>query len=232
MRATIREGRGLSILSTRDLPLYATAVPTRLVALCLCALCLVTPASLSADSGELPGGPPAREGSFAIGPETGLVIPLSTHRLCPDGYQCIADLGGAVSVGFSYRWNNGIGLGFGYEFWLLAANGVYEITVPQSFLGVLQYSFLPSRATHPLIRLRGGLLLLGPSFRVATVGGMAEIGAGAEVELSSDTVFSFLLTGNLLRTGSFVTPGDDALRAASGALDAMLVLRVGFNFLL
>ena len=78
----------------------------------------------------------------------------------------------------------------------------------------------------------GGPLLLGPSFRVATVGGMAEIGAGAEVEISPDSVFSFLVTGNLLRTRSFVTEADDALRAASGSLDAMLVLRIGFNFLL
>ena len=232
MRATIRKGRRLSILSARLLPLYATAVPTRAAALCLCLLCLARPASLRADSSNLPGGPQEREGSFAIGPETGLVIPVSTHRLCPDGYQCIADLGWAVGLGFSYRWANGIGLGFGYEFWLLAANGVYEITVPQSFLGVLQYSFLPNHATHPLIRLRGGLLLLGPSFRVATIGGTLEIGTGAEVEISHDSVFSFLVTGNLLRTRAFETPGDGALRATSGALDAMLVLRVGFNFLL
>jgi len=74
--------------------------------------------------------------------------------------------------------------------------------------------------------------MLGPSFRVATIGGTAEIGVGAEVELSSDTVFSFLVTGNLLRTQSFTTPADDAQRAVDGALDAMLVLRVGFNFLL
>ena len=219
-------------MSARDLPLYATAVPTRAAALALCLACLASPAPVRADRADLPGGPPARSGSFAVGPETGLVIPLSTDRLCPSGYQCIADLGWAVSVGFSYRWANGIGLGFGYEFWLLAANGVYEITVPQSFLGVLQYSFLPNHATHPLIRLRGGLLLLGPSFRVATVGGTAEIGAGAEVEISHDNVFSFLVTGNLLRTRAFETPGDGAIRATSGALDAMLVLRVGFNFLL
>jgi hypothetical protein len=207
-------------------------VPTRAAALCLCLCCLATPASLRADSADLPGGPPERTGDFAIGLETGLVIPLSTKRLCPSGYQCIADVGWAVDVGFSYRWANGIGLGFAYEFWLLSANGVYEVSVPQSFLGVLQYSFLPNHATHPLIRLRGGLLLLGPSFRVDTLGGMAEIGAGAEVEISPDSVFSFLVTGNLLRTGSFTTPADGALRGVDAALDAMLVLRIGFNFLL
>jgi hypothetical protein len=61
---------------------------------------------------------------------------------------------------------------------------------------------------------------------------MAEIGGGAEVEIGSDSVFSFLVTGNLLRTGSFVTPADGALRGVDAALDAMLVLRVGFSFLL
>jgi hypothetical protein len=135
-------------------------------------------------------------------------------------------------VNFSYRWANGIGLGFGYEFWLLTANGVYETTVPQMFTGLLQYSFLPNHATHPLLRLRGGFLVLGPGFRVDTIGGTVEIGVGAEVELSSDTVFSFLVTGNLLRTQSFITQADNAPRAVDGPLDAMLVLRVGFNFLL
>jgi hypothetical protein len=67
---------------------------------------------------------------------------------------------------------------------------------------------------------------------VATIGGTAEIGAGAEVEISSSMVFSFLVTGNLLRTQSFTTAADGALRGVDGALDAMLVLRVGFNFLL
>lgn len=207
-------------------------MPTRPVALSLWVLCVAAPAPISADSEGLPGGPAARTGSIAVGAETGLVIPVSTNRLCPAGYACIAGVGWAVEVGFSYRWANGVGLGFGYEFWLLSANGVYEITVPQSFLALLQYSFLPDRATHPLIRVRGGFLMLGPSFRVATIGGTAEIGVGGETELSSDAVFSFLLTGNLLRTQSFTTPGDGALRAVDGALDAALVLRVGFNFLL
>ena len=207
-------------------------MPTRAAALCLLALSLAAPQRGRADTAELPGGPPEREGSIAVGVETGLVVPLSTNRLCPPGYGCIADFGWAIGVNLSYRWANGIGLGFGYEFWLLTANGVYETTVPQMFTGLLQYSFLPNHATHPLLRLRGGFLMLGPSFRVATIGGTAEIGVGAEVELTSDTVFSFLVTGNLLRTQSFTTPGDGALRAIDGALDAMLVLRVGFNFLL
>ena len=219
-------------MSTGDLTLYATAVPTRVVAFCLLALCLAAPQPGRADSGELAGGPPETEGSIAVGAETGLVVPLSTNRLCPAGYGCIADIGWAIGVNLSYRWANGIGLGFGYEFWLLSANGVYETTVPQMFTGLLQYSFLPNHATHPILRLRGGFLMLGPSFRVDTIGGTAEIGVGAEVELTSNTVFSFLVTGNLLRTQSFTTPADNALRAVDGALDAMLVLRVGFNFLL
>ncbi len=210
-------------------------MPTRAAALCFFALAAAGPASVQAEEAEelgLPGGPPKRQGTFAVGPEAGIVIPLSTKRLCPDGSECIIDLGMAVEVGFSYRWKNGIGLGFGYEFWLMTANGVYETSVAQSFLVNLQYMFLPDRVTHPLIRLRGGPLLLGPSFRVATVGGTAEIGVGAEVELDSDIAFSFLVTGNLLRTRSFVTPADDVLRASTGAIDAMLVLRIGFNFYL
>ena len=112
-------------MSARVLDLYATAVPTRAAALYLCLLCLAAPSSLRADSSELPGGPSKRTGDFAIGPETGLVIPLSTNRLCPSGVQCIADVGWAVDVAFSYRWANGVGLGFAYEFWMLSACLLY-----------------------------------------------------------------------------------------------------------
>jgi hypothetical protein len=167
-----------------------------------------------------------------VGVETGLVVPVSTRRLCPAGYECILGVGWAIGTNFSYRWANGMGLGLGYEFWLLTGNGVYEITVPQMVSGLLQWSFLSDRATHPLVRLRSGFLMLGPSFRVATIGWMAEVGAGAEVELTSSTVLSFLLTGNLVRTQSFTTPADGALRGVDGAVDATLVLRIGFNFLL
>ena len=79
----IREGRELSILSARDRTLYATTVPTRAAAICLGALCLAAPQLGRADSAELPGGPPGREGSIAVGAETGLVVPVSTNRLCP-----------------------------------------------------------------------------------------------------------------------------------------------------
>ena len=120
----------------------------------LCLACLGTATPVRADASALPGGPSSRTGVFAIGPETGLVIPASTKRLCPAGTQCIADLGWSVGVAFSYRWAKGIGLGVAYEFWLMTANGVYEVTVPQMFLGTLRYSFLPSRSTHPVIRLR------------------------------------------------------------------------------
>jgi hypothetical protein len=219
-------------LAPSGLALYATAVPSRAAAICCWALCLAVPHTLRAESADQADGPVGSDASFAIGPETGLVVPLSTQRLCPSGYPCIADVGWAVGLDFSYRWANGLALGFGYEFWLLSANGVYEITVPQMFLGLLQYSFLPDRAIHPVLRVRGGFLMLGPSFRVATVGGAAEIGAGAEVELTPTTVVSFLLTGNLLHTQSFTTPGDGALRATDHVLDATLVLRIGFRFLL
>lgn len=219
-------------MSLHGVPLYATGVPARAAAICCWALWLAAPRPAGADADLLPDAASDPRGSFSIGPETGLVVPLSTKRLCPSGYQCIADVGWAVGVDFSYRWASGLGLGFGYELWLLSANGVYEITVPQSFMGLLEYSFLPHRATHPLIRARGGFLMLGPSFRVATIGGTAEFGVGAEVELSSNTLVSFLVTGNVVRTQAFTTPADGALRATDRALDAMLVLRIGFRFLL
>ena len=105
-------------MSARERRLYASPVPTRRAAMfagVLCLACLGTATPVRADASALPGGPSSRTGVFAIGPETGLVIPASTKRLCPAGTQCIADLGWSVGVAFSYRWAKGIGLGVAYD---------------------------------------------------------------------------------------------------------------------
>ena len=174
---------------------------------------------------------PARP-RFGIEIDAGLVVPVSTGRLCPSGSECLLGSGLALGLSFSRRWESGLCIGFAYEPWVLNANDVYEATVMQGITPVVQWTFLPDGAVHPLVRLRGGLLLLGESFRVDTVGGIAEVAAGAEVEVSDRTSFVFLFGGSVFRTASFTTSSDDTRRAVSGGVDATLALRIGYIFLL
>lgn len=207
-------------------------MPTRAVIVCLWALCLSLPRSVRADSTEIPGTAPEGAPSFALGVETGLVMPVARKPLCPDGYECLFGVGLALGFPFSYRWANGAGLGFGYELWLQNGNGVYEATITQAFTVLVRQSFLLDRSVHPVLRLRGGFLMLGPSFRVDTIGGTAEFAFGGETELTPSSLFTFLLGGQVLRTRAFTTRADGAPRSVAGGVDAALILRLGLTFLL
>lgn len=204
----------------------------RSVVVCVWALCLVSPGSVQADSTQIPGAAPEGTPSFTLGVETGLVIPVAQKPLCPGGFECLFGVGWAFGFPFSYRFAKGTGLGAGYEFWVQNGNGVYEATIAQAFTALLRQSFLLSRSVHPVLRLRAGFLMLGPSFRVATIGATAEVAVGGEAELTPTTLFTFLLGGQILRTRAFTTQADGARRSVAGGVDAALILRVGIVFLL
>ena len=169
---------------------------------------------------------------MAVEIDAGLVVPVSTDRLCPEGAECLLGSGLAVGLVLARRWDAGFSVGLGYEFWLLNANDVYDVTVAQQVTAVLQYGFMQDRAARPLIRARGGLLLLGESFRVATIGGMAELAVGAEIEFSPQTALTILLGGAILRTSEFETSRDGVERATNGGVDGAIALRIGYVFLL
>lgn len=185
-----------------------------------------------ADSPETLGVAPEGAPSFALAVETGLVIPVADKPLCPDGEECLFGVGWAFGFPFSYRFASGTGLGVGYEFWLQNGNGVYEATITQAFTLLLQQSFMPDRSVHPLLRVRGGFLMLGPNFQVDALGGTAELAFGGEAEISPKSLISFLLGGQILRTGAFTTVADGVRRGTAGGVNAALILRIGVVFLL
>ena len=222
-------------MSRAGVPPYATGVPTRAAAVFLALASLtLSPGRAEADTEErVPGTvPEGSDLSLAIGVETGMVIPVADRPLCPDGAECPFGIGLAIGIPFSYRWGQGTGLGFGYEFWVQNGNGVYEATVTQAFTVLIRQTFLLDRSLRPVLRVRGGFLLLGPSFRVDTLGGTAELAFGGEAEISPTTLFTFMLGGQVLRTGAFTTTADDVRRGESGGVNAALVLRLGITFLL
>ena len=214
------------------MPLYATAVPVRATAVCFGVLLFAVPTPLRADSTEISWAPPEKISAFALGVETGLVVPVARGPLCPEREQCLFGVGWAIGIPFSYRWEQGTGLGFGYELWLNNANGVYEVTGTQAFTVLVRQTFLLDRSVRPVLRVRGGFVMLGSSFRVDTVGGTAELAFGGEAEITPSSLFSFQLGGQILRTRPFTTAGDGVRRSERGGVNAALLVRVGVAFLL
>ncbi|MEM7435037.1 MAG: hypothetical protein AAF436_07785 [Myxococcota bacterium] len=208
-------------------------MPTRALLVCAWALAFASPETAFADSLELTGTAPERVNlSFSVGIEVGLVIPVATKPLCPSGAECLFGAGAAIGIPLSYRWNQGTELGFDYEFWILNSDGVYEAAVAQAFTALLRQSFLVDRSVRPVLRARGGLLLLGPTFGVDTLGGTLELAFGGEAEMNRNMLFSFTLGGQLLWTQPFTTSSDGVARSQDGGVNAALVLRIGIHYLL
>lgn len=223
----------LSILASACPAPYATPVPTRATLVCVWALSLGLPSAVGADAPILVDTvPEASERPWAVGLEVGMVIPVAREPLCPSGSQCLFGVGLAVGIPFSYRWKQGTGLGFEYEIWVQNGNAVYQTTVSQMFTAILRQTFLLDRALHPVLRARGGFLILGPSFGVDTVGGTAELAFGGETEIVPSTVFNFMLGAQLIHTRPFTTSSDGVARSESGGINAALVLRIGISYLL
>ncbi|MGB5810904.1 MAG: hypothetical protein WBG86_10255 [Polyangiales bacterium] len=176
--------------------------------------------------------PEGADRPFAIGPEVGLVMPVARTPVCPSGAECLLGVGFAFGIPFTYRWKQGTGIGFEYEFWVLNGNAVYEATVTQAFTAIVRQSFLVDRRLRPVLRLRGGFLILGPSFGANTIGGVGEAAFGGETDIAPTSVFHFLLGAQLFGTRPFTTSADGVARAQSGGINAALVLRVGISFLL
>lgn len=196
-------------------------------------LCLALPGAVAADEPELTGAAP--EGTrhrFGLGIEVGLVLPVADKPLCPSGSECLFGAGAAIGIPFSYRWKRGTGLGFGYEFWIQNSDGVYDAAVTQAFTVLVRQTFLSDRSLRPLLRVRGGFVLLGPTFQVDTVGATAEIAFGGETDINRKTVFTFLLGGQVLSTRAFTTSADGVRRGEGNGINAALLFRVGITYLL
>ena len=200
---------------------------------CASALGLAFASTASADAADAAStAPEAVNPRFALGIEAGLVLPVADDPLCPSGSDCLFGVGAAIGIPFSYRWKQGTGLGFSYEFWIQNSDGVYDAAVAQAFTVLLRQSFLLDRSLRPVLRARGGFLLLGPTFAIDTIGGTAELAFGGETDINRNTVFTFLLGGQILKTQPFTTSSDGVRRAEGSGVNAALVFRVGIHYLL
>lgn len=156
-----------------------------------------------------------------------LVIPAETSGVCPEPHLCVAGVGLGVSALFERRLPRSLGIGLGYDLWLLDGSSVWQTPTVQAFTLGLRYWFRHGEQLHPVIGAAAGFMLFGDTFEVATWGGLVDIEAGLEVELSTQVAFALTALARIYSLDGFVSEPDGVSRSAGGDVDLMIGLAIG-----
>jgi hypothetical protein len=131
----------------------------------------------------IPPAPSRADPRLSLDVHAAISTMLNNDSLCPRG-GCVMRGGGGIGATVERRWPNGLGAFGGYDAWFLDSDSVYELGVQQALRGGLRYTLPNDIVLHPVFELSLGITGYGDTFRVATVGVLAQPFAGAEFELS------------------------------------------------
>lgn len=177
----------------------------------------------------IPPAPSKAQPRFAVEIHGIFSGPLDNRSLCPTGVGCVLQGGGGLGGSFERRWPTGMGAFLAYDAWFLDSDSVYELGVQQALHGGFRYTMPTDTVFHPLFDLSAGVMAYGDTFQIATVGGLAEIFAGAEIELTE--TFG-LRVGFGLRVFShrrFRTERDQIVRGNQGFFAESLFVQIGLT---
>ena len=199
------------------------------------AMTLVAVATAHADSSVaseqfvVPPAPNDAAPRHVLDVHTGFAAPLQNKSLCPRGSGCVYQSGGGIGATVERRWPNGFGALVGYDLWFLDSDSVFELGVQQALRAGARYTMPTDILFHPVFELSLGGTGYGDTFRVATVGVLAQAFAGGEIELSER--FG-LLAGIGLRAFShseFRTERDRVLRGNDGIFSEAFFFQIGLT---
>ncbi len=177
----------------------------------------------------IPPAPSAAEPRLALEVHSGIAWALSNESLCPRGVGCVMRGGGGIGATVERRWPKGLGAFGGYDAWFLDSDSVYELGVQQALRGGARFTLPTDIVFHPVFEVGLGLMIYGDTFRFATFGGLGQLFAGGELELSE--TFG-LRAGFGLRAfthTSFRTQRDNVVRGRHGAFSEAVYLEVGLT---
>jgi hypothetical protein len=176
--------------------------------------------------------PPAKApAQWAFDVHTGFSAPISNSSLCPENAGCVLQSGGGVGGSVERRWPSGIGIMAAYDLWFLDTDSVYELGVQQLLRAGLRYTMPTEIVFHPVFEATAGGMGYGDTFVIETVGVLAQIMAGAEIEL---TATFGLRVGVGLRAFShteFTTERDGVVRGTGAPFSTSFFFEVGLTFL-
>ena len=132
----------------------------------------------------IPPSPARATPRLAIEVHTGLTVPLANAALCPSDAGCVLESGGGIGASVERRFPNGFGALLAYDAWFVDSDSVYELAVQQLLRGGARYTMPTEYIVHPIMELSVGVMGLGDTFRVESVGGLLQAFAGVEIELT------------------------------------------------
>jgi hypothetical protein len=152
-----------------------------------------------------PGAARAQDAALASRLETGSIqygaafaaeLLASAGAICPADVTvpCVIGSGGGLAVRAGYRFHSPFYLGGSYEFSKQDAHKSITVAILQQLRAEARW-YLPIRGVYvPFITAGTGAVGYGGQFALETIGGMAFLGAGVELQLSRTAVMAFIVS--------------------------------------
>jgi hypothetical protein len=154
----------------------------------------LAPSSGRAESKDLE--PRLETGSVQYGAALTAELLASAGAICREGAQvpCIIGSGGGLAVRAGYRFHAPFYLGGSYEFSKQDAHKSITLAILQQMRAEVRW-FLPVPGVSvPFITAGSGAVGYGGQWALETIGGMAFLGVGLELQLSRTSVLAFILS--------------------------------------
>lgn len=177
----------------------------------------------------IPPSPARAPPRLALEVHTGVTTPLDNQALCPRRAGCVLRAGGGVGASLERRWPSGFGVLGAYDAWFLDSDSVYELAVQQVLRAGLRYTMPTDYVFHPIFELSVGAMGLGDTFRIATVGYVGQVLAGAELELTESYGVRGGVGMRFFSHSTFETQRDGVKRGDDGVFSEALFIEVGLT---
>ena len=157
--------------------------------------------------------------------------PVNNDSLCPEEASCVFGGGGGVGATLERRKPTGLGWFGGYDAGFLDSASVFELGVQQTLRFGVRFTMPNEILAHPVMEFSIGAMALGDTFRLSTVGALAQAMIGAELEVTEHIA---IVGGFLLRAFTatrFTSSRDSVSRAEQGLLSQAMAFQIGLSAL-
>ncbi len=199
-KSSVRAGafRCRGPLDTGDKAAYFPAVHRQRVGALLGigagAVVAALPAAARAETGGLESR--LETGSVQYGAALAAELLASPGAICPSGaaVPCVIGSGGGLAVRAGYRFHSPFYMGGSYEFSKQDAHKSITVAILQQMRAEARW-YLPFRGVYvPFVTGGTGVVGYGGQFALETIGGMAFLGIGLELQLSRESVMAFIVS--------------------------------------
>jgi len=135
-------------------------------------------------------------GSVQYGAALTAELLASAGAICPPAatVPCIIGSGGGLAVRAGYRFHAPFYLGGAYEFSKQDAHKSITLAILQQMRAEARYFPIVGGVSEPFFTAGAGAVGYGGQWSIETLGGMAFVGVGLELQLSRTAVMTFIMS--------------------------------------